>query len=123
MILSGCDTCYEAKIDSCAETIMLDAGLEPSTDYIVIIKDKFNSTFKLAVTSGVDGKLEFNTSALPVGLLNPFAGAFTLTVQLAEECTDTELTLCETQYTCVAITVNDVVQGDRLANIPCCATT
>lgn len=123
MILSGCETCYEAAIDSCAETINLDAGLEPSSDYIVTIKDKFNSLFKLAVTSGVDGKVDIDTTELPAGLLNPFAGTFILTVQLDDGCTDTGLTFCDAQYSCVAITVNDVVQGDRVANIPCCVTT
>jgi len=107
--------CFNDYISNCATEIIINAGLTPATEYIVQIKDKFDNLYNQTITAGPSGELTVDITQLPVGLLTEYSGGFTITV--FEGCDTVNLTLNETEYTCIDLEVKK--SNTEKNQIPC----
>jgi len=116
----SCNTCYKDWI-SCGETaISVYATLLPETNYTWILTTAQGAKYMGAVTTDEDGQFILAVSELPEGLLNPYAGLFTLEVQ-AGHCnpaTWNDSAYC-TPYTCIEFEVRNGNGGKNIIGCPC----
>lgn len=78
--VTTCETCYQIKLPSCVDSILLKAGLDPSNAFTWVITDKFGNKYSKEVTSDVNGYITIDVDDLPEGLLTPFSGTFELAI-------------------------------------------
>lgn len=113
----ACDKCFKDWI-SCGNTEIFIKGILPglSVDYTWYLKNK-GAVYTAGFTTDNDGHFTIPVSELPDGLLNPYAGLFQLTVNLAgTTCTPDELwndsAYCE-PYDCIEF---EVINGTGVKN-------
>lgn len=75
----ACVPCYKDYISCGNETLAVNGTLTPDAVYIWIIENK-GAKYSGEATTDENGNFTINISDLPEGLLNPYAGMFTLTV-------------------------------------------
>jgi hypothetical protein len=108
----SCSNCFEVDLKQCPSTIELMAGLTATTDYFWVIQ-KNSRIYQKKVTTASDGKLVIDTTDLPAGLLNAYAGAFILEIRDGSNY-PTIITLTG-GYTCIVMRFVDV-EGDPGVN-------
>lgn len=97
-----CPSCYQATIKSCSESIVLTAGLTPSTTYYWVIKNKFGKLYQRQATTDVNGNLTIDLTVLPEGATNEFSGFFELTLKEGTNyLNNVNMTFGEKAYGCV----------------------
>jgi hypothetical protein len=107
----SCSSCFEVFLKQCPATIEVTAGLTPSTDYFWVIQ-RNNRVYQKKVTTDGTGKLVIDTTDLPDGLLNAYAGSFTL--QIRDGANYPNVVTLNT-YTCILMTFTDT-EGDAGTN-------
>lgn len=113
----ACETCYHAQIPSCADEIIIDAGLTPSTNYYWVLTDKFRNKYTQDATTNISGLLVINvTDDLPDGLLTPYSGDFTLQIFDTSDVLQ-EYTIDTIDYSCITISIFKAT-GDFSVFIP-----
>lgn len=112
-----CTPCFKDYI-SCGLTQILVAGtLDASAAYIWIITTPMDAKYSDEVTTDTNGNFIIQVSSLPDGLLNPYAGEFTLTVVAndAYQCNSStwnDTAYCDS-YDCISFEVRN---GDHVKN-------
>lgn len=121
-IEKNCDTCYEV---SRADTdLVFVYGLTPSTQYYLWVVDKFNTTYKVLITSGVDGSFTIDPTnpIYPTGLFNTFSGMLEIFISTdADGETVVPLTIYATNYNCVLLTITSTSETGCTPITPGCA--
>lgn len=113
----ACTNCYKDWI-SCGNTQLVVAGtLQDSTPYRWILTTPQGAKYSGEVTTNTSGQFTIPVSSLPEGLLNPYAGSFTLQVVAndAYQCasaTWNDSAYC-TPYDCIEF---EVKNGDAVKN-------
>lgn len=74
----GCVNIREFNLPACPESIKIDLGLEPNTDYVIVIKDKFDSNIRFTDQSDDEGVITMTINNREI--FNPFAGIFELQI-------------------------------------------
>lgn len=77
--------CYELILRACSATIVIKAGLTPSTSYYWLLTTRTGKIYQRQAATDGDGKLTIDCSLLPKGLLTPYAGFFTLEVRKGDD--------------------------------------
>lgn len=114
--MATCTPCFKDYI-SCGNTEILVVGtLESNAEYVWILNNK-GAKYSGEVTTDNNGNFVITVADLPEGLLNPYAGDFTLTVQAndAYQCNSStwnDSAYCDS-YTCISF---EVVNGDHVKN-------
>lgn len=80
----ACLPCFKDYISCGNETIAVVGNLTPATLYTWVLTNKGAKYSGEVTTDDEDGTFIINTSLLPDGLLNPYAGTFELQVFLGE---------------------------------------
>lgn len=111
-LLDKCSTCFEAKLNACADKIILSANLTPGTDYVIIAVDKFNNKYRNNYTADEDGNITILTEDYQEGLFNQFSGAFTFTIWNNDLSTQYEFDLNGTIYSCIIAIFEVVYYGN-----------
>lgn len=75
-----CNSPFSDYISNCQTALIVNAHLTPTTNYIALIKDKFDKVYSVAITTDISGNFQIPIADLPDGLLNNFAGTFVLSV-------------------------------------------
>ena len=73
-----CNSSFCDYISNCGDSLQINALLDPDTAYKYIITDKFSKEYEGEETTDDNGILVIDTTDLPDGLLNAFAGSFQL---------------------------------------------
>ncbi len=112
-----CTPCFSDYISCGLDTILVAATLEADAEYVWIITTPMGAKYSGEVTTNENGNFTIPVSALPDGLLNPYAGIFILTVQAndAYQCnsaTWNDSAYCDS-YTCISF---EVKNGDHVKN-------
>jgi len=116
-ITIDCTPCFQDYISCGNDTILVAATLEASTAYKWILTAPSGAKYSGDVTTDTNGNFLIYTADLPNGLLNPYAGMFTLTVLAddAYQCTSVtwnDSAYCDS-YSCISF---EVVNGDHVKN-------
>ena len=112
-----CIPCYKDYI-SCGLTQLHVIGrLVASSAYTWVLTTPQGAKYSAEITTDTAGAFTIDVAALPEGLLNPYAGIFTLTVKNndAYDCngsTWNDSAYCE-KYDCISF---EVVNGDEIKN-------
>lgn len=119
-ITTDCIPCYQDHISCGNETITVLGLLAADTEYKWILTNK-GAKYSGIVITDTDGSFIIDVSTLPDGLLNPYAGIFTLEVVTADDyCiqgTWNDSAYCE-PYTCISF---EVINGTDVKNTLGCA--
>lgn len=78
----ACSFCYNDYISCGVSTIVFNSGVEAVSEYEVIITAPDGATYKSIVSSDPFGDITLNIENYPIGLFNPYAGTFTLHINL-----------------------------------------
>jgi hypothetical protein len=113
----ACEPCYSDYISCGNETLLVAGTLPADSDYIWILTAPNGAKYSDEVTTDANGNFEIDVSTLPEGLLNPYAGLFTLEVVANDAYQCNEITwndsaYCDS-YTCISF---DVRNGDHVKN-------
>jgi hypothetical protein len=113
----SCSSCFETRLQACPSSIVLIAGLTPSTEYFwCLTAMTHGKIYQRKATTDVDGKLTLDTSTLPDGLLNAHAGFFSLEIRNGADYLDViPLTFGTGIFNCVMIEFVEV-EGDTGIN-------
>jgi hypothetical protein len=104
----SCSNCFEVALRACPSTLELTAGLTPDTEYYWVIR-KNNRVYQAKTTTDGDGKLVIDCSTLPAGLLNSYAGFFTLEIREGSNYLNVvPLTIDTVAYTCILMSFVEV---------------
>jgi hypothetical protein len=107
--MQACATCFDAILQSCPEAIIIDAGLSPNTEYYWVIKSKTGKIYQRKVSTNSAGRLTIDASVLPNGLLNSYAGTFTLEIREgADYLSVVPIAIGEDEYECILISFSDI---------------
>ncbi len=118
----ACLPCYKDWISCGNATIDVVGKLAASTAYIWTITNK-GAKYQGEVTTNSDGGFTIDVADLPDGLLNPYAGVFTLTVTAndAYQCaasTWNESAYCDS-YDCIEFEVVNGSANKNTLGCPC----
>lgn len=104
--LQTCDTCFELIFPDCQD-MLFELGLTPTTEYYVIITDKFGNEYYDQITTDADGNIVVDPSLYVSGsLFTPFSGSFTLTIKEGLVYSDLiEFTVDSITYNCVIFSI------------------
>lgn len=109
-----CTPCFSDWINCGIDQIFVYGTLIAETDYTWILTTPQDAKYTGTVTTDADGNFVLDASDLPDGLLNPYAGVFTLEAQsgICTPATWNDSAYCES-YTCISF---DVRNGNALKN-------
>lgn len=112
----ACLPCFKDYISCGNETIIVVGVLPAGVSYKWVLTNK-GAKYSGEVTTSTTGSFTINVSDLPEGLLNPYAGAFELTLVAndAYQCnpiTWNDSAYCD-PYDCILF---EVVNGDHVKN-------
>lgn len=114
-ITIDCIPCYQDHISCGNETITVLGTLTADTEYKWILTNK-GAKYSGVATTDASGNFTITVADLPDGLLNPYAGEFTLEVVTADDycipATWNDSAYCE-PYTCISF---EVVNGTDVKN-------
>lgn len=99
----NCNCCFHDFIAKCNESLRVYAQLDPLTDYIWVIKDKFGNLYQGEFLTDADGFWSILVEELPAGLLTQYSGDFTLQVQ-SSGCRPVKFKIAQ-EYDCIAFTI------------------
>ena len=113
----ACTKCFQDYISCGNETIIVTGTLTANTAYKWVLTTPQGAKYSADVTTDNNGNFTITVADLPDGLLNPYAGDFTLEVfdNTAYQCgpaTWNDSAYCE-PYTCIQF---DVPNGDHIKN-------
>lgn len=118
--MQNCDNILYLTIPPCKKAVKLDAGLEPETDYVVQITDKFRTPRTETITTDAEGILQITTGetacGFPAHWFNPFAGSFLIEIFQADGTTPVGLIMCDEEEPWDAISLK--VEGDPTEEEP-----
>lgn len=101
MPLTQCESCYVMTVQTCSDSIMLNVGLTPSTDYVIFVKDKFDTYYQQSQTSNVSGNLELNLVSIDLAF-TPYGGSYEVTVGTSDDFNSTETLIIQGgNYSCI----------------------
>lgn len=107
MSINRCDLCYNVKVLSCTDTIEINAGLTPSTQYTVFLEDNHSNIYTRTLTTDGSGAFTLTVSDFPDGMFNAYSGSYEVSVSTsATEDTSEELTIEGSSYYCILLTFN-----------------
>jgi hypothetical protein len=113
----SCSNCFEVALRACPSTLELTAGLTPDTEYYWVIR-KNNRVYQAKATTDGDGKLVIDCSTLPAGLLNSYAGFFTLEIRLGSDYLSiVNLTINAVEYPCILMSFMEVEGEAGINNV------
>lgn len=112
----ACETCFHSQIPSCADEIIVNAGLTPSTLYYYVITDKFGNKYTNDVTTTLGGLMIIDTSELPEGLITPYSGDFTLEIYDMDD-NLMEYSIGAVDYSCITLSAFKA-EGSFTAYVP-----
>lgn len=101
LFMINCQPIYYANIPTCIEKIIIDAELEDSKEYEVVVIDKFNNHYINKFTTNIDSKLEIDIEKYPHQLFNSYAGSFLLIIK--DDCVQVNPIICDTQYNSISL--------------------
>lgn len=78
--MTNCNICFTDYLIQCSEVINVFAKLTANTVYQWVIEDKFSRQYAGTFETDADGFWQIPVADLPEGLLNEYAGSFTLKV-------------------------------------------
>jgi len=106
------DTCYELSKEVCGP-ININPGLTPADSYYLQIIDKFVTRYTQQVVIKDDGSFDVDTTLLPDGYFNQYAGKFELYLSTSSEGTDyIDMTFEEEVYKCVILSIVKIENSD-----------
>lgn len=109
----SCSNCYKDYINCGVTEIVISTDVAAATEYNVIITAPSGAKYKRVVTSDVFGDITIPLNTFPTNLFNPYAGAFTIHIDIG--CDD--LLFCD-YYKYFQF---EVVNGDEGKNtLSCC---
>ncbi len=111
MSINRCDICKELEFEACIDIIILQAGVTPSTEFTVWIKDKSDHSYTTTVSSGIDGSLTINmTDFTDKGLIfTSSSGTFELSLSTSDtEDTGETITIDGDEYPCITLSFYDL---------------
>lgn len=82
--MSCSSSVFKDYISNCQDYITVNVVLDPATEYKWVITDKFSKAYSGLFTTDADGHFDIPVTDLPEGLLNNYAGTFTLEVWTVE---------------------------------------
>jgi hypothetical protein len=100
-----CPTCYQDYISKCSNSIIVNAQLDPDTDFAWQLEDKFGNLYGGILTTDGDGLAVLDISELPEGLFTPHSGFFTLRLLGITNGGNETLTIGSTAYDCIEFDV------------------
>lgn len=113
-----CEECYRLVYDDC-EDIIIDVGLDESTEYCLKFYDKFGTTYQYLATTDSDGAITIDESELPDKFFNPYSGLIEL--QIFADCDTTtreQFTVAYTQYNCLLLENSESVEDNDTVTEP-----
>lgn len=99
----SCHNCFTDYLSNCGTTLTINTILHSTANYKWVITDKFDQKYSGDVISNADGGIVIQTSELPDGFLNNYAGDFKLEIQDAT-CKPIKF-LIASEYDCIGFTV------------------
>lgn len=110
-LLENCDDCYQFNISEFPSSLIIKAGLEISTWYILKVIDKFGNRFSSVptVSSGAGVLTIAIGNSFPAQMFNRNAGSFRLELsKTAQPWTPVTVTFATVPYECILVEcVND----------------
>ena len=104
MSISICDLCYKIERPSCQDEITIVAGLAPTTEYTLFIRDKFDHDFTQAITTDSSGDITIDMTEFPEGMFTEFSGSYELSVSTEDlYSTHEPLTIGGVEYPCAIL--------------------
>lgn len=104
MSISICELCYKIERPACQESMTIEMGLAPSTEYTLFIRDKFDHDYTETITTDPDGSMIIDLTAFPEGMFTEFSGSYELSVSTNDlYSTHEAITISGTEYLCVII--------------------
>jgi len=97
----ACEECKQLILDECASTWTLPTNLTPSTEYQLVLIDKFGKRYVLYITTDLGGSVVLDASDFPDGLFTQYSGAFKLMFLNGNCETDQVFTVCDVEYECL----------------------
>lgn len=113
----ACLPCFKDNISCGNDLLIIAATLAPGIDIKWVLTTPQGAEYSAETITDNNGNFTIDVTALPEGLLNPYAGLFTLEVfeQDAYQCnqlTWNDSAYC-TPYTCISF---DIVNGNNVKN-------
>ena len=112
-----CTRCYQDYISCGNETIIVAGTLAADTAYKWVLTTATGAKYSADVTTDANGNFTITVADLPNGLLNPYAGEFTLEIldNTAYQCGPAlwnDSAYCDA-YSCISF---DVRNGEHVKN-------
>lgn len=101
----SCNTCFEDWICKCVYgSIFINTRLTPGNVYYWRVTDNFSNKYSGSAVASESGTLEIDTTLLPDGMINQFAGG--LMIQIFEElsCAPIRIPLTK-MYDCISLDI------------------
>lgn len=78
-----CDTCFQANLSATPDNVIVNGGLNASTDYLIRITDKFGNRYTQQVTTDADGNFTLPVNeTYPPGFFTAYSGIFEIQASL-----------------------------------------
>lgn len=118
----GCTPCYADWISCGVDGIVVYGTLLPETEYTWILTTPQEFKYQGDITTDADGYFVIDTSTLPGGLFNPYAGVFTLEVQTSNcnPATWNDSAYCD-PYDCISFEAKNGNAEKNTLGCPCLA--
>lgn len=110
----ACVTCYKDWISCGEDAIAVNGNIVATTDLTWVLTSPSGAKYSGEATTDEDGHFTIDTTTLPEGLLNPYAGIFTLEIQTGdcEPLTWNDSAYCDS-YSCIEF---EVKNGNQIKN-------
>lgn len=93
-----CRTAYYTTLPNCTDSIVVDIGLTPDTEYYYRLHTPARKVYQQIFTTGNSGQFSIDTSVLPTELLNPWIGDFIFEIFQGDNCAKEKFTICDIEY-------------------------
>ena len=119
MALINCGNAYTQSIPGCIETIVLDLGLIPDTDYTIQFNFQNESILERYYTTDVDGKITLTKNADLEGFWNEGDGPVLFNIYATDSCDAQVVTICEVEYTDLILDFKFINTETTEVEFPC----
>lgn len=100
-----CETCHELFFADCTD-ISIPSMLAANTVYTAHITDKFGNHYKKTITTNGIGNFTLNSTGLPSGFFNKWAGDIEVKITLLPNSTDyVDIPVGGSNKKCIIITI------------------
>lgn len=103
---NNCNCCFTDFVVKCETHIRVNSKLDPETEYIWVITDKFGRQYQGEFLTNNDGGFSIPVAELPAGMLTEYSGEFKIEVFVNEESCSPVKFLMQQEVDCINFSVH-----------------